>query len=393
MSRRTGLAGVFAYSVPALVWFAVTLACWLLLLVVTGDPRIDWTAIREVVRRRRLALAVTAMLVVAAAALTVGRLSEFVERIGDVSASTEAELPYGPAQAIGVGRDTSAWYGATSRGLCHRLPAGVIAAGTCCFAAAPSRPPRRSRGVGLSRRTAVRQRYSRQALAVLAPWPSSPLGGLFADRIGGNRGCGARRRVPRRCCRSTFLALRAAPVGFDDRGEELEELAERAEGKRVAFLGVDRFAGYWLRETLAASPGGYVPVEVRARREKVWQRGRAMDLDTLWASRLDRFEFAITTTAAYQSSPAPNMRGWRAHAAYVLWKREGRHPLTQVLHEEGRPALSSRRRFEAQSRSRAGKADAFPGRHGDRAPRPVVGGARRGAARCRSTRTVTRARS
>ena len=55
----------------------------------------------------------------------------------------------------------------------------------------------------------------------------------------------------------------------------------------VAFLGVDRFAGYWLRGTLMRSPGGFVPAEVKARQKKVWQLGLGMDLDTLSPSRLD----------------------------------------------------------------------------------------------------------
>ena len=81
---------------------------------------------------------------------------------------------------------------------------------------------------------------------------------------------------------STFLALRAAPVGFNDRGaDDLRALAEQIDGGSVVFLGVDRFAGYWLRGTLAESPGGYVPQDVDARPEKTWQQGLAMDFDTL----------------------------------------------------------------------------------------------------------------
>jgi hypothetical protein len=136
---------------------------------------------------------------------------------------------------------------------------------------------------------------------------------------------------------STFLALREAPVGFGERGEELEELAQRAEGETVAFLGVDRFAGYWLRDTLMRSPGGYVPADVRARPQKAWQQGRAMDLDTLSPAKLDEFDYAITTTAAYQSSPPPNMEEVERTDSYVLWERTARTPRTQVLDEGGNP--------------------------------------------------------
>ena len=58
---------------------------------------------------------------------------------------------------------------------------------------------------------------------------------------------------------STLIALRDAPIGFDERQLGLEQLADRAAGKPVAFLGVDRFAGYYLRKTLARAPAGYVP--------------------------------------------------------------------------------------------------------------------------------------
>src|SRR4029079_2617656 len=55
---------------------------------------------------------------------------------------------------------------------------------------------------------------------------------------------------------STFLALRATPLGFDQRANELQGIAGLVQNRTVAFLGVDRFAGYWLRGTLMRSPGG-----------------------------------------------------------------------------------------------------------------------------------------
>ena len=72
---------------------------------------------------------------------------------------------------------------------------------------------------------------------------------------------------------STLLALRDAPIGFDDRQLGLERLAEEAEGDSVAFLGVDRFSGYYLRGTLARAPAGYVPEDISARPEKTLAAG------------------------------------------------------------------------------------------------------------------------
>jgi hypothetical protein len=136
---------------------------------------------------------------------------------------------------------------------------------------------------------------------------------------------------------SSFLALRAAPVGFDQRGDELEGLAGLVRGHTVAFLGVDRFAGYWLRGTLTRSPGGYVPAEVRARPKKVWRKGTAMDLDTLAPRRLDEFDYAITTRAAYQSTPPPNFATVVTTPSYVLWRRSGPTPPLRVIERSGRP--------------------------------------------------------
>ena len=123
---------------------------------------------------------------------------------------------------------------------------------------------------------------------------------------------------------STFLALRAAPVGFDTRGAALERLAERADGAPLVFLGLDRFAAYWLRDTLVRAPGGYVPQEVDNRPEKLWQQGLPVDFDNLESRKLDRFGFAITTAAAYQSAAPPNFERDRRGGDYVLWRRQGK---------------------------------------------------------------------
>jgi hypothetical protein len=136
---------------------------------------------------------------------------------------------------------------------------------------------------------------------------------------------------------SSFLALRAAPIGFDQRAEELQGLAGLVQGRSVAFLGVDRFSGYWLRGTLMRSPGGYVPSDIQARPSKVWQQGLAMDFDTLSAGRLDKFRYVITTAAGYQSTPPPNFKPVVHTASFVLWKRRGPTPDLGIIDVDGSP--------------------------------------------------------
>jgi hypothetical protein len=169
---------------------------------------------------------------------------------------------------------------------------------------------------------------------------------------------------------STFLALRAAPVGFDQRGDELEGLAGLVGGRTVAFLGVDRFAGYWLRGTLMRSPGGYVPAEVRARPKKVWQQGLGMDLDTLAPGRLDEFDYAITTRAAYQSTAPPNLETVVKTPSYVLWRRSGPTPPLRVIDKNGTPGrvLDCANERDRRLADHPGTATVIP--------EPVVGGPR-----------------
>jgi hypothetical protein len=135
---------------------------------------------------------------------------------------------------------------------------------------------------------------------------------------------------------SSFLALRAAPVGFDERQRDLETLAAKVpRDDDLVFLGLDRFAGYYLRGTLARSPGGYVPAELNSRASKSWQQGQAIDFDTLEPQRLQHQEFAITTAAAFQSGPPPNWREVAREGDYVLWEREGKGPEYEVMPDEG----------------------------------------------------------
>jgi hypothetical protein len=167
---------------------------------------------------------------------------------------------------------------------------------------------------------------------------------------------------------STFLALRAAPIGFDQRANELQGLAGLIQDRTVAFLGVDRFAGYWLRGTLMRSPGGYVPADVQARPSKVWQQGLAMDFDTLSAGRLDQFRYVITTRASYQSTPPPNFKPVVRTDSYVLWRRQGPTPHLGIIEPDGAPGAT------LDCSSAEGRKVLSEGRTATVLPQPVVTG-------------------
>ncbi len=341
------LASLFVYSLPGVVWFAIALPIWLVLELATGRVRFDVARLRAGAREHRAAIVGVALLVVGVGVFSAAQLSGFVGKVGDVQASAgRLSSPVFPGEALGVwpegdfrvvrGEVTGA-YAAVALGLLaaaigalaaiRRRDFALVAVGAAAVIV-----------YGLARPFASIY-VEAKALAVLAPLVVvAALGALFGPRLpaptaryvlGGV--------VALAMAASTFLALRAAPVGFDQRGEELETLAGMVQGRTVAFLGVDRFAGYWLRGTLVRSPGGYVPAEVRARPRKVWRKGLAMDLDTLSPRRLDDFAYAITTTAAYQSTAPANFEMLARTPSYVLWRRTGPTAPLRIIDKDGTP--------------------------------------------------------
>jgi hypothetical protein len=342
-------ASVFVYSLPGLAWFAIAVPVWLALELLTGRLRIEVAELRAGARRHRRAIVGVAVVVVAVGALAVAQLSGFVGKVGNVQASVgRLSSPVFPGEALGVWPkgDFRVVRGDVS-GAYLALALGLLAAAIGAFAAIR----RRDWGlVAVGAAAVIVYAGSRlyasiyveaKALAVIAPLVVvAALGALFAP---GRRQASTTARyalggiVAVALAASTFGALRAAPIGFTQRGEELESLAGLVQGRSVAFLGVDRFSGYWLRGTLMRSPGGYVPSEVKARPKKVWQQGLAMDLDTLSPRRLDDFAYAITTRAAYQSTAPPNFKPIVRTSSYVLWRRSGTTPQLRVIDKDGTP--------------------------------------------------------
>jgi hypothetical protein len=344
------IASVFVYSLPGLVWFAIAVPVWLALELGTGRLRIDVAELRAQARRHRRAIVAVAVVVVAVGALSAAQLSGFVDKVGQVQESGgRLNSPVFPGEALGiwpegdfqvVRGEVAGAYPAVALGLLaaaigglaavRRRDFGLVAAGAAAVV------------VYAGSRLFASIYVEAKALAVIAPLVVvAALGALLAPRVPGIALTTARYAlgalVAAALAGSTFLALRAAPVGFDQRGDELESLAGLVRGRSVAFLGVDRFAGYWLRGTLMRSPGGYVPAEVKARPKKVWQQGLGMDFDTLSPRSLDGFDYAITTRAAYQSTAPPNFETMVRTPSYVLWRRSGTTPPLRVIDKNGTP--------------------------------------------------------
>jgi hypothetical protein len=89
-----------------------------------------------------------------------------------------------------------------------------------------------------------------------------------------------------------------------------------------------------------------------------------MDFDTLASYKLNQFDYAITTAAAYQSKPPPNMERVAEEGDYVLWRRVAETPRSRILEEEnsgpGNPGSALDCTIAGGPGERAGEATVLP---------------------------------
>ncbi|MCD6015790.1 MAG: hypothetical protein K0R88_1874 [Solirubrobacterales bacterium] len=342
-------ASVFTFSLPGLAWFAISVPIWLALEALAGRSPVDWGAAREALSQHRLATAIGALVVIAVAVVAIGPATSFVEKVDDVQFSAgRLSSPVSWGEAFGIWPEGDFRIVRTEvAGSPLALALGALALGFGAFALLRGRRFAllamlvTGAIVYLGARLVAEIHVEAKALAVIAPLALlvalHPL--LAAPTSTEHRATTIARYAfgtlfLAAAIISTLLALRAAPVGFDDRQAGLEVLAERIEGEPVVFLGVDRFSAHHLRDTLMRAPAGYVPEEIESRPEKRWQQGDAVDFDSLEPGKLDKFRYAITTDAAYASTPPSNFEPLVRSADYVLWERRGETPRSRVVEGE-----------------------------------------------------------
>lgn len=134
---------------------------------------------------------------------------------------------------------------------------------------------------------------------------------------------------------SSFLALRDSVVAPTDRFDELREMRGTVEGEEVIDLTTDRFTSYYLRGAEVLSPARNAEEKIGARSGKDFRL--PVDFDSVFAETLDLFDYAVTTSTAYQSMAPTNWGPVERSDSYVLWRRNGRTPTTKILAEASRP--------------------------------------------------------
>jgi hypothetical protein len=142
---------------------------------------------------------------------------------------------------------------------------------------------------------------------------------------------------------SSLLVLRDTAIAPPGHGSELRAFLPRIADKSVLYAGQDRFAQWELRGSDTHIPLIEFPDDlVQERPTKPFDTGVAyspIDFDSFTAGTMDRFDYVVTTRAAYQSKPPPNFRAVQRTADYILWKRNGRTPRKRTtLLEGGAPA-------------------------------------------------------
>jgi hypothetical protein len=144
---------------------------------------------------------------------------------------------------------------------------------------------------------------------------------------------------------SSFLALRDAPVAPPGHGAELAQFLPRVEGRTVLYAGQDRYAAYELRGADTSVPVVEFPdSKVEERPTKPFDTGVAyspIDFDSFKAGTLNRFDFVVTSSAAYASQAPPNFRPVDRSPSYVLWQRQGETPHDRQTRLEGTAPAAS----------------------------------------------------
>jgi len=138
---------------------------------------------------------------------------------------------------------------------------------------------------------------------------------------------------------SSLLVLRETAIAPPGHGVELRAFLPQVAGKSVLYAGQDRFAQWELRGSDTSIPLIEFPDDhVQQRSTKPFDTGVSyspIDFDSFSPATLNRFDFVVTTRAAYASKAPPNFRAVAKTPSYILWKQTGSTPRKRTTLLEG----------------------------------------------------------
>jgi hypothetical protein len=366
-------AALFNYSFPGLLWLAGGAVVWGLL---TSPP-----SLRAITAAARATLPAIATTLGVAAILTVPdwtRIVEFAgfgafDPAGEQTGLGNLRQALNPLEALGVwptGEFRVDPADATLPAAVYYL-AGLFGALALAIGLLRAVRRRDTERVGLALVSALAAATaiylgavvvgtpytSAKALAIAAPVAMliALRGLLYPDPLGSSLGPGWRDRLGRlagpaaaglavsfiaAAAVSSFLVLRSASVAPEDHPDELAEIRPLVEGDPVLFLGRDDFIAWHLRGAPVSThiqnffSTGRVPARVDP------PRGEKFDFDAVSAEVLDRFDWVLTTSSGYASSPPENFRLAHSTPSYTLWRRNGSTAEHEILDEGAAPGAN-----------------------------------------------------
>ena len=135
---------------------------------------------------------------------------------------------------------------------------------------------------------------------------------------------------------SSVLALRDGIVGADAHAEQLRTLGATAGDGRTLFLEQSDYGAWDLYRLRPYRPELLYTVHTVPLR-KGWHQGMPLDLDTVSAATLNRFEWIVAPNTPFASFPPPGLRVAGRTPAWVLWHRVATVPPRETLAESWRP--------------------------------------------------------
>ncbi len=347
-------AGVVAtYGAPGLYWLGFTLALWALLETVGRWRRAGRQAAGAALRRGLRLFGVIVGATVVFAAAEIPRAIEFVtsQELAVVNGSdAKLRVAVSPLEALGVWPSGDFLQGLGGVGAWPLFAAlGLVGLAFGIWRAARTRELVLLAGlasVGLVYLGTLNKGglyIESKALVVGAPLLMLVLVRGLLDPRGESEARGlslARAALATAfvaiAAYSSFLALRDAIVAPSEHADELAQLRKVIGDEATISLTSDRFTDFYLRNTRVRSPARNAEARMQARSGKDFRL--PVDFDSVDPAGFDYFKYALTTGAAYQSHPPPNMRAVARTPSYVLYRREGNTPeLTHGFGEEARP--------------------------------------------------------
>jgi hypothetical protein len=355
------IAGVlYDYSYPGLVWPATILACWLGAELTLGGAWRRLPAIASGLRASLVAIVVGALVLVVLVLPDIGQIHTFWLSNGGSSVGTVGGVVQGSLANLAAPLRALEGLNIWLTGDFRYIPPDALKAGAFigfglvvfAFAVASSLQrrelvwPAAMLGFGLVYLYVKHTQspyVAAKALAIPAPLLVLGSGGELMRRLDtANWRSFTTLGITAAAIaffvlsfESVSLVLRDALVGPVDHTTELRSLRPLLHNRPTLVLFNDDYFKWGLLGIQASSPLSESPIPSSVQPAKPYSDGQFLDVDSVDAATLNRFDYVITTRTSAQSEPPPNFHLAGSSASYEVWQRVRPTQPRLVLPESG----------------------------------------------------------